>query len=412
MRLPVPAIIMLIVLCVLVDAYIGSDIKKYAPERRKRPGLIIHTVISCIFMAVLIGISLIPLKSSSLNIITVMWTLYGWLSIYIAKIIYCIVSLIARLVSKFRKSENRPVWVTAVGAFLGLAVTASMWIGALYTRYQIEVTEVTVKSNKIPSAFDNFKIVQISDLHVATWGNDTTFVSDFVDKVNSLHPDLILFTGDIVNRQSAELLPFMPVLSRLNAPYGVYSILGNHDYGDYLHWVSDELHEADIKQMKRYQGEMGWKLLNNEHRFISKGSDSIVLIGVENWGEPPFKQFGKLSEAYPLSNDSVFNLNDNRFKILMSHNPEHWLREVKELSNVDLTLAGHTHAMQMMLTLGKYKFSPAMFRYPTWGGMYEDCNHTGDISRLYVNIGAGEVAMPARIGTAYPEITLITLKHE
>ena len=199
------------------------------------------------------------------------------------------------------------------------------------------------------------------------------------------------------------------MLSRLKARDGVYSVMGNHDYGDYITWDSDEEKAADRKRLKEMQKRMGWKMLNNERTFIVSGNDSLPLIGVENWGEPPFSQYGRLTDAYPLSKDSAYNLNDRRFKILLTHNPEHWSREVTEMSDIDLTLSGHTHAMQLMLSGFGSHWSPAKYKYGRWGGLYKSSGPQKDPQYLNVNIGCGEVGVPMRIG-AVPEITLITLK--
>lgn len=223
-----------------------------------------------------------------------------------------------------------------------------------------------------------------------------------VDTINALSPDLILFTGDIVNRHTSELLPFKQTLSRLKARQGVYSVLGNHDYGDYMDWNFPIDKENNNLQLKNIQKEMGWNMLNNQHTILHQGSDSIVLIGVENWGEPPFSVYGNLKKAYP-------NLTDSNFKILLTHNPEHWSREVVKISNIDLSLSGHTHGMQLIFQIGDWKWSPAMWKYKQWGGLYEKENTQQKTSKLYVNIGLGEVALPFRLG-ATPEITLITLK--
>ena len=211
--------------------------------------------------------------------------------------------------------------------------------------------------------------------------------------------------------RTEELKPFISVLSRLKAPDGVLSILGNHDYGDYVDWSNPDDRLANNRELAADQERMGWDLLNNTRRFISKGSDSIMVIGVENIGDPPFPTYGDLEKALPASSDSIYHQNDTRFKILMTHNPAHWDKEVSHTTNIDLSLAGHTHAMQMMIKIGGWEWSPAKFRYEQWGGMYERLNDRGHKTRLYVNIGAGEVGMPSRILNAYPEITLFTLKH-
>lgn len=285
-----------------------------------------------------------------------------------------------------------------------------LWWGALVTRHQINIVNITYVSDRLPESFDGYKIVQISDLHVGTWGEDTGFISAFVDSVNAQHPDLILFTGDIVNRQTTEMAPFLSVLTRLKARDGVYSVLGNHDYGDYINWPTPQDKAENMALMKAWQRQIGWRMLNNETVDIINGGDTIKLIGVENWGEPPFRQYGHLTDAYPISRDSVCNLMDHRFKILMTHNPEHWRRESSEISNIDLTLSGHTHAMQMAIEIGSFRWSPAIFKYEEWGGLYRRNNRNGNPVDIYVNVGAGEVGMPFRLGAAKPEITVITLR--
>lgn len=242
--------------------------------------------------------------------------------------------------------------------------------------------------------------------------NDTSFVADLVDRVNSLHPDLIVFTGDIVNRKTDEIEPFLHTLSRLSAPDGVFSILGNHDYGDYVDWKDPADREENNRRLAHYQDSIGWTLLNNERRYIVRGNDSITLIGVENWGDPPFPVYGSLEKALSASRDSLYHQNDSRFKVLLTHNPEHWNQEVSHSTNIDLTLTGHTHAMQMMISLGNWKWSPAKYRYEQWGGLYERLNDRGRTVRMYVNIGSGEVGMPSRLLSAYPEITLLRLEPE
>jgi hypothetical protein len=208
-----------------------------------------------------------------------------------------------------------------------------------------------------------------------------------------------VFTGDIVNRRTDEIYPFVDTFAKLHAPYGVYSILGNHDYGDYSDWQSDEAKQANLQELIDIENGMGWQMLNNATAMIHCGADSIALIGVENVGDPPFHTYGDLDAAYPTLDDGVT-------KILLSHNPAHWVTDICDApdKNIALTLSGHTHAMQIAFG----RISPAVFRYRTWGGRYDD---SGNNNMLYVNIGVGTVGFPARIG-ATPEITLFTLKSK
>ena len=406
MRIPILMAFILVALSLLIDIYIWCDIRKNYPRRRFPSRLYgLFAVAGWIFIAVCL---LLPRRDAEAGISFQMWGIYSYLSLLIPKIIFCLFSL-AGLVPAIWKGRTLRLgkWV---GLPLSIIIFLTMWWGAMVTRNNIDIVNVEFSSPKLPAAFDGYRIVQISDLHTGTWGNDTRFIERLVDSVNAQKPDLILFTGDIVNRQSAELAPFLGVLSRLHARDGVYSVLGNHDYGDYVDWPSAEEKRANLQLLKDWQRQIGWKLLNNSHTQIISEGDTIQLIGVENWGEPPFHQYGHLIEAYPISRDSICNLNDNRFKILMTHNPEHWRMEVSKISNIDLTLSGHTHAMQTEFKIGNWKWSPAVMRYPLWGGMYTTDNPQGEPMSIYVNIGAGEVGMPFRIG-ATPEVTVITLRN-
>lgn len=431
MRLPLPAIIFLVVMSLLVDFYIWLDIRQ--TKSRNRWKWCDRYAIISIAMWIFLGVTVcLPRRGLDGGVYTVMWMLTTYLSIYIPKLIYCIFSIIGRIPQIFK--ANRWFLTKYVGLAVAVIGFASVWCGILYTRYHIQTVNVTLTSDKMPKSFDGYKIVQISDLHLGTWGENTRFVTKLVDKVNAMNPDLIVFTGDIVNQKSDEMKPFIKELSKLTAKDGVYSILGNHDYGDYVDWPSEKEKVRNLENLKRYQADAGWKMLNNEHAFITKNiglpsdtivrTDSIALIGVENWGDPPFGQYGDLAKAYPAKGRC--NLNDNNFKILLTHNPAHWVETVRKESNIDLSLSGHTHAMQASVSGFGKRWSPAVWRYKTWGGFYtngengkiedfgnpDEDNMTRSLKRpsLYVNIGAGEVGIPFRLFSAYPEITLITLK--
>ncbi|MDE5790033.1 MAG: metallophosphoesterase [Muribaculaceae bacterium] len=426
MRLPLLMIFVLFIFAVLIDIYILKDLHRVIAQKNRIRWQIGYLISMLIGYGLLIAVMCMPVRAESSNILPVMWLLYSFLTIYIGKTVYVIFSLIGRLFSvvgnRFQKEERferrygrekkKRYIGCKIGFILGIASFFLLWWGVFFTRREIVVNRVDISSTKLPASFNGFKIVQFSDAHVGTWGNDTTFISKLVDRINDLKPDLIVFTGDIVNRRTEELRPFLKVLSRLKAKDGVYSVLGNHDYGDYIDWSNEADHKKNNELLARWEKEMGWKLLNNERAFVKRGNDSIVILGVENWGEPPFPEYGRLKDAYPLSADSLYNLNDSRFKVLLTHNPEHWSREVIKISNIDLSLSGHTHAMQMMISLGDWKWSPSVFKYSRWGGLYQEKNASGEPMNLYVNIGSGEVGMPSRIGSAYPEITEIILHRK
>lgn len=395
MRLPMFPIIMIILINLLVDSYIYRALKRRFSS--PLPARIQFWSALALFILIIVTVMLPRRNCSNELLQTVMWCLYAYFTFYIPKYIFLVVDLISRIPRLFKK--KRLGWLSLAGAVIAVLTFIAMWWGALINRYSIDVKRVDIEIPGLPDKFDGYTIAQLSDLHVGTYGNDTSYVAKVVDAVNDLHPDAIAFTGDIVNSKTSELLPHVSPLSRLTAPDGVFSILGNHDYGDYSEWPSALAKQDNMNRLYALQKEMGWRLLLNETEFVRRGNDSIAIIGVENIGDPPFRVYGSLRRAYPA-------LSDSTVKILLSHNPAHWVDSISGHGNVNvpLTLSGHTHAMQMEL----FGYSPAQLRYETWGGLYADDNQK---HQLYVNIGVGTVAIPARIG-ATPEITLITLKKK
>jgi len=355
-------------------------------------------LITAIALAVglIVEICLPAKRGGDTQLLGKMWLLFAYLTIYFPKYIAVVFDILASLPKLWTAHRIKPLTIT--GIILGGATFVAMWWGALVNRFNIHVNEVEIAVPALPTQFNGMRIVQFSDLHTGTFGNDTTYVSRLVDKINGLHPDVIVFTGDIVNRRSEEMIPFVDILSRLTAPLGVYAILGNHDYGDYMHWHTEADKEANMRLLYDLYSDTGIKLLRNETHWLHNGTDSIALIGVENIGDPPFKTYGSLKASYP-------DVADPHTKILLSHNPQHWVDSIchNPQSNIALTLSGHTHAMQIEVA----GISPAAMRYETWGGLY-----AGNINnrKLYVNIGCGTVGLPMRVG-ATPEITVITLQR-
>ena len=394
MRIPLIIAIIALALNIGIDAYIARSIRRVFGKARR--AVKAHIIISVVAAAALAFLICLPKKEvSQAGLTVIMWALFGYLSIYAAKLTFIVCDSAGLLVRAILRRRNRAAVSAVVGCIAALSVFIALWWGALVTRYDIEVKPVSVAVSGLPDTFDGYTIAQISDLHVGSYGTDTTYVSRLVDSINALQPDIIVFTGDIVNRTTAELHPFVAPLSRLQAPDGVLSILGNHDYGDYYEWDSPQDKTDNMRLMHQLQQQMRWHLLDNETIMLHRGSDSLAVIGVQNVGDPPFPIYGSLSKAYPAISDAAV-------KVLLSHNPVHWTDSISNRPevNVALTLSGHTHAMQIACG----RFSPAALRYKTWGGLYTD-----SLGRaLYVNIGIGEVAFPARVG-ATPEITLITL---
>lgn len=297
--------------------------------------------------------------------------------------------LFEKMVKRFSKvlSKYLKIFGLSISGIILLTLVYGYFIG----RTNWEVKQVNFSYPTVPEKFDGYRIMQLSDIHIPCWSGEPSIAKEFVELVNAQHPDLIVFTGDLVTYRAEELDELKDTLSKITAPDGVYSVLGNHDEGPYYLNPTPKEIKANRKALLDKEASMGWKLLNNSHTIIHHQGDSIALIGVENDGEPPFGQHAKLAQAIQGT--------DNLFQILLSHNPTHWRREVLFKSNIPLMLAGHTHAFQMQIG----SWSPAQYKYPEWGGLYYEGKRA-----LYVNIGVGEVGLPCRIG-ARPEITIITL---
>lgn len=383
MRLPWAVVLPLLIICIATDWYIFRRVCRTV-DRHKKLWRSVAALSTAACYALIAFIILSPKHSTSDQwLVGLMWCIFAFISIYLSKFVFIIVDVLQRLFAKR--------CTVSLGSICAVLAFFVLWVHALSDRNRIEVN--TVGIDGAPIGFEGYKIVQISDLHAGTWGNDTTFVSHMVDEINALNPDVVVFTGDIVTRRSAELKPFVSTLSRISAP--VYSVSGNHDYGEYYRWTDSVAKLQDFKRLTALEEACGWKMLNNETAWLHSEGDSIALIGVENIGDPPFKVYGSLTQAYQGS------LADVNYKILLSHNPKHWEDSIEhdESKNIALTLAGHTHAMQIKV----FGLSPAALRYSKWAGLY------GDRRKLYVNIGVGEVAYPVRLG-ALPEITVFELR--
>jgi len=282
-------------------------------------------------------------------------------------------------------------------------ITAALPFGALLYgmfrgKYQYQVLTYTLTFDDLPEAFDGYTIAHISDIHCGSFDDDEK-VAYGISLVNEQNADLILFTGDLVNNRADELDRWQGVLGNLTAPDGVYSVLGNHDYGDYVPWASAEEKAANLNDLKGRQAKMGWQLLLNEHITIKRDDQELKLIGVENWGKGGFKKSGDFQAA-------TLGIDTESFKILMSHDPSHWEHQIKDHPlKVHLTLSGHTHGMQFGVDIpGLIKWSPVQYRYPFWAGIYKRNNKF-----LNVNRGFGFIGYPGRVGIK-PEVSVIQLK--
>ncbi len=283
---------------------------------------------------------------------------------------------------------------------LGLAAIpfASLIYGMTFGKYNYKVIKQRVFFPDLPDAFDGFTITQISDIHSGSFDNPDK-INYAIDLINEQDSDMILFTGDIVNTHAKEMHPWIESFNRIRKhKYGKFSVLGNHDYGEYVTWPSQKAKDENFEAIKNLYGEIDFKLLLNENTFIEKGDDKIAIVGVENWGNN-FKKAGDINKASA-------NLTQYDFKILMSHDPSHWEYEVKNHEkNFHLTLSGHTHGMQFGIEIpGYFKWSLAQYVYKQWAGLYENKGRY-----VYVNRGFGFHAYPGRVGIM-PEITVIELK--
>lgn len=326
---------------------------------------------------------------------------------YLPKIFICLPLILEDLYHfffHFQKisSKERRKFISFLA--FGAASTAffSSIYGVIWGRFRYNLMKKELYFEEFPESFDNLKVIHISDIHCGSFYlRDQEKIKVGIDLILSQKPDLILFTGDLVNNKASEMENWIVLFSKLKAPLGVYASLGNHDYGDYIRWKNLDEKKKNFEELIEVYKKLGWKLLRNENHKISKNNQSIYLIGLENWGLAPFPKYGDLEK-------STQSLEKENFKILLSHDPSHFDAEVKNFSKkIQLTLAGHTHGMQFGIEIpGFIKWSPVKYRYPKWAGLYEEKNRY-----LYVNRGFGYLAFPGRIGI-WPEITLLTLKRK
>lgn len=298
----------------------------------------------------------------------------------------------------FGTGITRSVFLKRLALILG-GTALSGFLYGITNRYNYQVRRVKIAFDNLPAAFKGLKIVQVSDIHSGSFDSHEA-VAEGAQKVLDENPDIIFFTGDLVNNKADEIQPYKTIFSRLQAPLGVYSTLGNHDYGDYVEWPSHEAKKENLEWLKDTHAEMGWKLMMNEHVVLERGEDKIAIVGIENWGaKAGFPKYGDMKKAYAgLPEKNI------PFKILLSHDPSHWDAQVlPEYKDVDLTLSGHTHGMQFGVEIPGFKWSPVKYIYKNWAGLYKNGKQ-----HLYVNRGFGFLGYPGRLGIL-PEITVIEL---
>jgi len=322
-----------------------------------------------------------------------------------------LIMVIPNVISFFFSFKNHPIgsppegsrfisrltFISQTALFLGALLTTGLAYG-MSNRYRYKIRRVRVQLKDLPIEFKGMKIAQISDIHSGSF-DDPNAVSAGIASIMNEKPDLILFTGDLVNNIAEEIVPYIDVFKELKAPLGVFSVLGNHDYGDYVSWTTDEAKKQNLEQLKQHQAEMGWRLLLNEHVILERNNQQLALIGIENWGARGFTKYGDMEKA-------VAGLKDLNVpvKILLSHDPSHWEAQVrKDYPDIALTLSGHTHGMQFGIEIPGFKWSPVQYLYKQWAGLYQEQNQY-----LYVNCGFGFLGYQGRVGIL-PEITMIEL---
>ncbi len=335
------------------------------------------------------------------------------MGILITKILIAIILLIddlrrgtSHLLGLFYNKETMPLtlergmtrseFINKFALLFGGTIFGTMLYG-MSNRYNYSIKNISLSFANLPKAFKGMKIVQISDIHSGSL-SDLVAVAKGIEKINAINADAIFFTGDLVNNKSDEAEEFIPIFSKLKAKHGVFSILGNHDYGDYVEWESKAHKKANLDRLKEIHQENGWRLLLDEHIVLEQGGEKIALIGVENTSfKNRFQTYGSLEKAYQGSEI-------HPFKILLSHDPSHWDGEINsKYKDIDLTLSGHTHGFQFGIDIPWLKWSPVQYIYKQWAGLYQQDNQY-----LYVNRGFGFLGYPGRVGIM-PEITVIEL---
>jgi predicted MPP superfamily phosphohydrolase len=301
--------------------------------------------------------------------------------------------LAVTLLSLFLK--QRP-WIKRTAAILAALTFFTLLYSTTIGRYQYQIVHVEVEIPGLPAAFNELRVVQLTDLHLGSYGKSYPGIRKMVEKVNALQPDVVVITGDVINNFAPELLPWIDALRKINARLGKYAVTGNHDHGDYTRWPSPEAKEANLRRFFQYMEASGFRMLNDANQPLAIGEDTLYICGVRNWRKAPLPSYGNVERALQGT--------DGHVVVLLSHDPAYWREEVIH-HPVALTLSGHTHAMQMGIQIGNYRWTPAKYFFPEYNGLY-----ARDDKQLYVSRGIGYLGFPGRIGMR-PEITVLQLTH-
>ncbi|MDB5193893.1 MAG: metallophosphoesterase [Segetibacter sp.] len=406
----------IVVIMFLFDFYVFQVIKSLASgisERARISIYIAYWTISLLAIAFMLVMPYINFEAWPKNVRTYLFaTIIGLFFAKLIAVVFFLLDDIRRITMwimgkvfpafgpKFIDDEGSLIGRSAFLSWMGIGIGTTLFGTLLYgfsNKYNYTVKRVRLKYPNLPAAFKGFKIVHISDIHSGSFDNKKA-VQKGVDTILKQKPDVILFTGDLVNDRATEMEDYMDVFSELKAPLGVYSTLGNHDYGDYVAWESPAAKVVNLQNLMKVHARLGWRLLMNEHVALEKNGSQIGLMGIENWSaKGRFPKHGRMDKAYRGADQFPF-------KILMSHDPSHWDAQVRpEYADIDLTLSGHTHGMQFGLETPFLKWSPVQWMYKQWAGLYEEGKQ-----KLYINRGFGFIGYPGRVGIL-PEITVIEL---
>ncbi len=395
-----------ILIYILVDIYAFQAFRTFT---RSTFFALIYIALSLAFLAVFIY-TLTHLDRSRGIKVGEMYLLGWFLVLFVPKLILIVIlfgedvlRFLVAIYNRLFTSQNsfslpsRRKFVSGLALGIAAIPFASLIYGMYRGKYRYRVLNYTLEFEDLPEAFDGYRLTQISDIHSGSF-DDAEKIKYGIDLINEQESDVILFTGDLVNNFASEMEGWTDLFSELRATDGVFSVLGNHDYGDYADWESQEAKEQNLQRLKDLQRNMGWKLLLNEHVFLERNGARLALVGVENWGAG-FKQVGDIDRA-------TAGLNSSDFKVVMSHDPTYWSERLKnDPKNYQLTLSGHTHGMQFGIEIpGFIRWSPVQYRYENWAGIYKEKERI-----LNVNRGFGYLGYPGRVGI-WPEVTVITLK--
>ncbi|PUZ23821.1 hypothetical protein GA0116948_108114 [Chitinophaga costaii] len=386
---------LVIVLWLMADLYFYQALRTLSGSGTF---LWVYWLVDGLLMGGLVAAIFLP-RGSRLQQTLFSWLMGGILLAFIPRLFSTPLLLLEDITRLFRGFPPRSVWISELVLALAAVIFFIVLFGITRGRHFYKVRRETISFPDLPEAFNGFTITQITDVHSGSFTN-AAGVQKGLDLVNAQHSDVILFTGDLVNNRATEMDRWIPAFAGLKAPLGKFSVLGNHDYGDYVQWESPEAKQANLDRLKEVHTEIGFRLLLDEAITLKKGGASIVLLGVENWGKGGFHQYGDLKKASS-------GVPENAFKILLSHDPSHWEGvTLGHDQHIHLTLSGHTHGMQFGIELFGFKWSPIKYVYKQWAGLYRQAGRF-----LYVNRGFGFLGLKGRIGI-WPEITVITLKRD